>query len=720
MHFCRLCGPMMLSILACIHGPALALDPATLTGEITNSATGEPISGATVVISASRSLNWETLTDSDGRYEIEIPFSTGSSTRAVVVEAASPDHLPARLGGNQSISCYFGCPGDGEITIASGDLVTDQDLALSPGGGRFAGTVSATASEAPLADIEVIPYRVTEDGSVAPFLNQFAGVSAADGSYQLPLALPAGPYHVLAQSASQNVVTMTLGNVVCQFGQCAIAATDTLEITGNELLAEVNFTMRAGATLSGTLSPNDVTRVVRIFDGAGVMLDQIALPAGTSDWSRDRLAGGSYYIEMGPPAGPSDLIRRLHNGLTCPFFGCDRARGAPLEVPIGGSVSNIDVTLQTGGRLSGTIVDADSGLSPEASAEGSVGYFNLVTHDGTVAGGGLISALTSGVVFNSFGGIAPGEYFVRTFDSFYGRGIGDPRQAAGASQHLPGYVDAAFPDVACVGIACDLPQSGTVVITAGETTEIQIALERGSSIGGEVVDDASGEGIERAIVELVDAQNRRLATAQTGPDGEFFFGAFPEGSYFLRTAMSASHGRGMLAFRHAYFDRIWGADEPCSEQLCDPTSGNPLVLDGESDAGPLELRVVSGPVISGRIFDQSSGQMITRGQVEIRNANDALVGLYAIDLRDGRFQSTALPPDTYTLIPRVSPAFIPLPPPAASPDKAVAGLARADRQVAPGFQVALGAESVETELRVVDVGADRIFRTNFLGLPFGQ
>jgi len=709
----------LLFILACAQGPALAFDPAMVSGQVTESGTGDPISGATVAVAFNPGTIYTGTTDAQGHYEILVPMNM--AIREALVEAGSPDHLPVRLNGNPDFDCFFACGGgtDGVVELEAGAILTGQDLTLSPGGGRFSGSVTAAGSGTPLAGILVIPYRVTDTGFSARFSPQFSGGTAADGGYSVGLALPPGQYHALAEAETENYVTTALGGVTCQYGQCAIAATDTLEISDEALLGDVDFSLRSGATLSGTLLPDDVSRVVRVWDGSGINLEQKLLNPGVSEWSFDRLAGGSYYLELSPGGGVN-LLRQLHNGESCPFFGCDRATGTPLEIPIASTVSGIDVTLQTGGTLLGTIIDADSGQPPEASGDGNVGFFNLVTGNGAIAGGGVITASSGGVNFVTNGGVAPGEYFLRTFDSFYGRGIGNPDAVAASSEYLPGYADAAYPDVACAGVRCDLGQADTVTITAGQQTQVTMTIQRGSNISGSVVDDASDEGIGRAVVELVDAQNRRLATTVTGTDGDFVFGAFPEGSYYLRTAMSSARSPFFSPLQHAYFDRVWGADGNCSEQLCDPATGTALILDGENDVGPFELRVQTGPVISGRIFDQSSGQLITRGRVEVRTDDNRLVGVFGINWFDGRFQSTALPPGTYTLIPRVSPAFIPLPLPAASPESTDAGQARTQRQSAAGFQVELGSESVETELRVVDVGADRVFRSGFIALPFGQ
>lgn len=717
MRYAKLQTSAVLLVLACLMGPAYAVDPAIISGQVTEAGTGTPISGATVVVSVSQTLNWVGQTNADGEFEVEVLFSPGQPSLQVVIEAGGPDHLPQRFGGTpDSPVCFFGCPGDGWITVSSGGLLEDKNLALLPGGGRFSGSVISANTGQPLDGIEVVPILSTGDGAIQ-FLNApFYGITSADGSYTVPLAMPPGSHHALARVAlaPENHVATAFGNVACQFGRCAIAATETFELDEGELLQSIDFSMRRAAFVSGELLPADAPRLVSVYDGAGSVVTTVFVPPGTPGWATGGLAGGSYYIEL--RSLDVNLQRQLHNGSPCPLFGCERATGSPLEVPLGASVDGVNVTLQPAGSLRGTIVDADTGQPPAASGEGVVGYFNLINADGSVAGGGTVQAQAGEVRFATTGGVVPGQYFLRTYDAFYGVGLGDPSHVAGAAEHLPGYTDAVFPDVACAGLQCDLDQAQTVTIVAGEETEVIVALSRGSMISGSVLDDADGSGIGPAVVELVDAQNRRLATAVTDSDGAFSFGAFPAGSYYLRTAMSSGRSSNFQPLEHAYFDRVLGKDELCSEQLCDPGAGTAVVVDGVGDAGPFELRVEPGPVIGGRIFDQTSGQLITRGRVEIRTSDDRLVGMYKIRFTDGRFQSTALPPDTYTLIPRVSPAFIPVTPPPEGPD----GAAAAGRQGSPGVQVTLGTQSVDTELQVVDLGADRVFRSGFISLPFGQ
>ena len=80
------------------------------------------------------------------------------------------------------------------------------------------------------------------------------------------------------------------------------------------------------------------------------------------------------------------------------------------------------------------------------------------------------------------------------------------------------------------------------------------------------------------------------------------------------------------------------------------------LTNGESVSG-IDIQVDPGPIIRGRIVDAISGLTIAQGRVAVFDESDRLVGRYKISGVTGQYQTTALEPGTYTLVPEVSPAF---------------------------------------------------------------
>ena len=697
-------------LLSNAHGT----DPATITGTITDFDSGLPVAGATVAFGSTPFNVSTTLTNPDGSYSLTVEMF-GDPSRFGYIEAAGPDHAPSRLGGEPALDCFFTCGfgNDGRIELDAGAVLANQDLALSPGG-RLSGVVNAVGG-GPVDNVWIGPIPREYSQLSLSYSTHFYGVSVADGSWTSPLALrPGTDFTLRAEAPGKNFVTTAWNNRPCQYRSCNAASTDPVTIAAGEIGTGFDFALQPGATLSGSLLPDDVPRLISFFDAAGIQLGNISLPAGQANWQIPQLSGGSHYLQLGTPTGASNLIRQLHNGLPCPFAGCERARGAPITVTAGGSRGDIDIVLSEGGTLSGKIIDGATGLTPELvlspSNPTNLGNFNIVNAAGEVVGGGPVRIVDDEVVIPGSAAVAPGNYFVRTHESFLGGGLSYNAQSNFTV--LDGYTDAMFADVACAGLSCDTSLASLVTIVQGETTDITIVVNKGSSIAGSVVDDDTGEGIAQAVVELVNAANQRLAATRTDNNGDFSFGAFPAGTYYLRTAMSSILGFGTNTNQHAYFDRVLGASASCSEQLCDPTAGESLILDGSADAGPFELRVETGPVIRGRVIDSLSGQQIDNGRVDVFTADGTLVGRYRIDRLTGLYQTTALPPGTYLLVPEVSPAFDAAPL-SADPGRALT-VAPLTRSIPTGaFAVEMGTVDVEAPLGVVDRASARIFEDRF-------
>lgn len=709
-----------LLLLALIWSGVLASEPATVSGTITDIDTGLPIAGATVVFGANRpDVLAVTQTAANGSYTLSVDMA-GQPSRSGFIEAASPNHAPQRLGGQPLWDCHFTCggggPDEGLIELSAGQTLSNQDFSLAAGG-RVSGSVSASGG-APLGGIELSLYSANSRNT---YTDHFQGISAMDGRWEMPLAVrPGEDFRMLADAPfGANYVTQAWNNRSCQYRACAIVSTDPLPIKAGVVSPGIDFTLQTGATISGTLLPDDELRFVFVFDAAGGQMvgASRALTPGQSTWQFERLAGGSYYLQVGPSSGGgSNLIRQLHNGLPCPVNGCNRARGAPLAVPVGGHRDGIDIALIEGGSIAARIVDAVTGLTPDLLIHPDnptfFGSLNFIDSTGELVGGGPVRAVSGELRLLQSAGIPPGSYYVRTHDSWQGSGLSFSHPATSPISLLDGYSDAVFPNLPCTGLSCDLSSATLVEVVEGEVTEIVIEVSKGSMLSGQVVDDITGAGIAATVVELVDAGNRRLAATRTDGNGQFSFGAFPPGSYYLRTAMAGLVGIGHVPAQHAYFDRVFGAASSCSEQLCEPATGTVIELDGNNNANGFILRVEPGPVIRGRLIDTLSGLDINWGHVEVFAEGGALVGRFRVDWQTGLYQTTALPPATYTLVPRVSPAFVAVPLTGA-PESRLAPLRSARTGAAGAVMVKMGTEDVEVALGVVDVAQATIFGDRF-------
>ena len=693
-------------------GMVFANSPAQLSGTVR--AGGLPVADAVVVVTAFEApfASLQTQTAADGTWILEVPFPSPAS-RPVYVEAASAQHAPARFNGAPEVPAFFGYPGTGALVVEPGQLLTELDIDLATGG-RLAGSVRAQADNAPLPGASVRPVTAF-DGQTALFSAEFHAVVGGDGSWQSPLALPPGDYRVVAwPPPGENLVVMAYDQIPCQYQSCGILATDGLSLDAGETVAGIDFLLPRGARLSGQVLPTGASRSVTLYDASGTRVTQRGIPAAGADWTIDQLAGGSYYLEIRPSGAPSSfLVPQLHNGLPCPRPICDPASGPPLAVPVGGNVNGVDITLGAGGRVSGTLADADTGLAPVVAPGESlfINEYLLLNAEDQVVGSGSIQVDGGTIRLGLSSPVPPGSYRLATFDRGMGAGVGYDQPGFFLDfSALPGYADALYPAAACAGLICDEAAAAPVTVEAGAITDgLVVGVRRGSSLRGRIVDDASGQGIAWAVAVLIDADKRRHAAVRTDAAGNFAFGGFPAGTYYLRTAMSTTFGQNRFPDRHAYFDRVWGADAPCSEQLCEPGSGTALILDGITDMENLELRVEPGPVIRGFIIDPITRAAIGRGAVEVFDGEDRLVGRYVLSGLDRQYQTTALAPGTYRLVAVLSEAFAPLNLPPLAPGlqgERVGGQAGE-------LLINIGDEDVTADFLVVDQAVNRLFLDRF-------
>ena len=720
----RLHALLFLFTTAALCTPVAAEDPepATISGTVLEAGSGTPVADAIVVVITAgppRERFVSEPTDSSGEFTLEVPMGDSVTERDILVEAASPTHAPGRYNGTLERLCYFGCGGvDGQFRVEAGQVVDNVDFDLEPGG-RIAGVITESAFGSPLENAHIQLFHESAPSRHFGWSDQFRPSTDASGAYETALALPPEEFFVLAvPPRGANFVTQAWQGQACQLAHltggaghgCAILATDSVEVTAGSVTSAIDFSLKPGATIEGTLEP-DITRLVWLFNAAGQLLDTRVLSSSDSEWSFLGLAGGSYYLQFGPAFGDPH-VRVLHNGLPCPAGGCDRARGEPLSVAPTSTLSGVDVTLELGGQLEGSLIDGDSGTTPlfepASGASGPVASLDIIDIDGQVVGGARVLEDDGELKLQSSFGIPDGDYFVRTYAQFLGHGVGY-RQLSNHGR-IPGYADVIYDGQACAGIDCDLSSATPVTFEAGQTTEITIEITTGSDISGTVVDDSNDEPISHAVVKLIDSANETLAATHTDQDGEFSFGAFPAGDYYLRTGMASQVGTAWASPGHAYFDRIHGSSENCSENLCDPATGDVISLDGDDDAGPLALRVEPGPVISGRIIDELTGGIINGGSVEVYDEEENLVGSYRINRSSARYQTTALPPGTYTLVPVVSPAFQAT----TQSSEPTASSARTTRDTRTGsVSVTIGTESVEADMTVVDRSLNVIFHSGF-------
>ena len=209
------------------------------------------------------------------------------------------------------------------------------------------GTVSGTVTDAqtgePLADICV--EVATRDFSGA----SGSGCTDESGGYTTS-PLPPGDYVVRFLDESDAGY---LGEHYDNQSERALA--QPVAVSEGVDTAGIDAALTLGGRITGTIS-----------SATGPAEDQCvyAFPAGVDHWVRSGCTdeSGAYTINR-LPAGTYDL--RIDGGADYQalWYGgtADRATATPVSVELGQTVSGIDQVLADGGRLSGTVRDAETG-----------------------------------------------------------------------------------------------------------------------------------------------------------------------------------------------------------------------------------------------------------------------------------------------------------------------------------------------------------------------
>ncbi len=122
------------------------------------------------------------------------------------------------------------------------------------------------------------------------------------------------------------------------------------------------------------------------------------------------LPTGAYYLVV----WAEDYIGEIYNEIPCPGYCSERAvvgAGGAIAVSVGGTVAGIDVQLDTGGRISGTVRNAATS-APIAGL-----YVYAARNNGSGQPGGGNGAYTSVTGAYTISGLAGGEYVLADVES---------------------------------------------------------------------------------------------------------------------------------------------------------------------------------------------------------------------------------------------------------------------------------------------------------------
>jgi Carboxypeptidase regulatory-like domain len=295
--------------------------------------------------------------------------------------------------------------------------------------------------------------------------------TVTDNAGVFRFALPPGDYRFVAADPARTFAPGFFGSVL-SFETASVVA-----LTAGSQQSNVQLALTRGATIAG---------VVRDANGAAV--PNVTVGAynadGTLHTTAITNANGAYQLLVAP--GTYNLA-----AFDLQLTYAPRVFGGSLGVATGQALNGMNFSLLRGGRVTGTVRE---GSSPRAGI--------------TVAAYDAAGILAASAITDANGVyalvVAPGDYRLVAFDT--------------ANRYAASY------DRGALSFDETVPRS----IAANATVTADIALRRGVSVSGEVV-DAAGKAISGVNVFALDPAGNRVAGA-TSSAGAFTL-IVPAGSY---------------------------------------------------------------------------------------------------------------------------------------------------------------------------------------------
>jgi len=571
----------------------------TITGTITDSATGAPLPNVTVRVynASGNSVGNSATTNAAGAYS-KSGLASGTyylktSNNLGYIDEVHSD-LPCL--GSQCPSVTTGAP----VSVTTGTTTSGIDSNLTMGG-AISGTVTDAATGAPIPNLSVYTY----DSSGA-----YAGsvTTTAAGAYT-KMGLSAGTYY-LRTSNDLGYIDELYGDLPCLDHRCpAVTTGAAVSVTAGSTTGGIGFALVAGGRVTGTVTDANTGAPlagisVRIYDPSGSSVGSLVTTDASGVYTKSHIAPGVYYVRTENTLG---YVDEMWDNTVC--LNCSISSGAPVTVTTGVTTGNIDFGLSRGARFTGRVTDAATG-APLANVEVCLFKSNS-RHAGT-------SVLTDSSGYYASYAVAPGTYYLKTSNNM-------------------GYLDEVYDNLPCNG--CRVAVGTSLAVAGTETVAgIDFALASGGTISGTVTDAATGNPLPGVLVYFYSAANNSdWSSVTTSATGDYSRSGLASGTYFLRTSNSLG-----------YVDEVHD-NWPCLGNRCPSvtTAAAVSVTAGATTSG-IDFALATGGAISGTVTDAATGAALANISVYTYDSSGAFVGRTKTDTA-GAYIASGLSTGTYYL-----------------------------------------------------------------------
>lgn len=360
------------------------------------------------------------------------------------------------------------------------------------GGGSISGKVTASATDAAIAGIEVCAYENEE-----PFA-ETCGTTNAAGEYTLA-GLEPGEYIVVFFAPFESQL-----NYLTQFydGKSSESEAESVPVTAGEAVSGIDASLHAGARITG-LVVNGSDKAVAGIDVCALedvfgFAESCATTNASGEYAVVGLATGEYDVEFSSPSNSGlNYITQFYDEEPT-FFEAEA-----VTATAGATTPEIDAKLRVGGQIKGRVTSA--------ATKAAVGEIVVCAYEEELEYARC--ATTNSLGEYTILGLATGSYEVEFSES-------PELDRNYATQY---YDDKESPT-----------EADLVAVTAGAITSgIDAALTPGGQITGKVTALSSHAPLDGIEVCAFPLETFSFRCATTNASGEYEIGALSTGEYIV-------------------------------------------------------------------------------------------------------------------------------------------------------------------------------------------
>jgi hypothetical protein len=352
---------LFVAVIIAIFAAMPVSNAATISGTVYKEDGSSPVNDATIAVNVYEGAPCGTCqvvaqdTTSDGSFEIA-GLSPGSYYLKAEKVSGTPVYIDEWWADAGSI---WDCWGAEAITInSSGDVLSNKNFQL-----ELYGSISGTLYDASGVLIDKITTVIAFRGSSCEN-SEFIGAQVSANPTYTITNVPPGTYYVRSSNNGNSwyvdeyhTVSGSTNNGVSYSCDAATQVT----INSGTGTANIDFQLDSGGRISGTVYKSDgITPItdafIRIFAYELELCERDYVDGGftsNGNYFIGGLPAGSYYIQAFRESG-ANYIDEWYN---VPLSSYDCNDADPVQVWVGMETQNIDFQLDSGGSITGTLVD---------------------------------------------------------------------------------------------------------------------------------------------------------------------------------------------------------------------------------------------------------------------------------------------------------------------------------------------------------------------------